>query len=309
MLASPILSPTRKIRKMYHNRICFALVSLLLTVSSAAQAQYKVEPKYMLGIDGRSDMTGAYTGLTNPNYGRLTFLYGHSYETTPEINHFHRIGAYAYTGPNLGAGTALTFTNNTLPEGGVNRLNLQPSNGLFVSGLDTTSEYEGLSITSFKSLEAEATSNPTSPEGYLYNSSILPSTSLNAGMPRYAALDSLLSGRSFALELVSRTTGLEIGTAAGVSTFTTAGARYTLGTVDDLITTPFLPVFWTADGQSAAVQNYQATFKLVDLDPVSPLPSSGEFTFQFAVAAAPEPISVSLLMLGASSMVLVRRRR
>jgi hypothetical protein len=291
------------------NAILFACALAALSLATSAQAQYKIEPKYSIGIDARSDLTGAYTGLANPNYGRLTFLYAHTYADAPQDNHFHRLGAYAFTGPNLGASTATTFTNNTLPEGGVNRLELKSGGSYYVSGLDTSSEYEGLSITSLNRIEPTAQSSPTSPEGRLYNSSILPATSLNAGQPRYAALNSLLGSRTFALELVSRTPGLEIGTAAGISSFTNPGDRYTLGTASQLATDPFLPVFWSGVQQTETEQQFSATFMLVDLDTTNPLPSSGEFTYQFKLSAAPEPGSLALGLLALPVLGLLARRR
>jgi hypothetical protein len=297
---------------MYRNLRTLSYLGALLLLAAAAHAQYKVTPKYMVGIDGRSDMTGTYTGLVNPNYGRLTMLYGHSYgpgDSQPSsVNHFHRIGAYAYTGPNLGAGTATFFTNPTLPEGGLNRLQLKPSGGFFVSGLDTSNTYEGLEITSLNRIEPTALAQPTSPEGYLYNSSLLPNTSLNAGQPRYAALNSQLDGRTLALELVSRSSGLEIGTGAGISSLLSAGDRYTLGTTSALATNPFLPVFWSNVSQTSVDQPLSATFRLVDLSTSSPLPSSGEFTYNFSVAAAPEPGTLALGLLALPALIGLKRK-
>jgi hypothetical protein len=230
--------------------------------ATAAQAQYKVTPQYMIGIDARSDSTGAFLGLDNPNYGRLTLLYAHTYVATPDINHFHRIGAYAYTGPNLGAATATTFGNATLPEGGVERLSLTQSGSFWTSGLDTSSEYEGLAITTIKRIESTALSSPTSPEGYLYNSSLLPATSLNAGQPRYVALQPTVA--DLALELVGITPGLSIGTSAGTTILSNPGDRYALGTGNNLATNPFTPVFWSSTTQTQFPQNFSATFRLVD---------------------------------------------
>jgi hypothetical protein len=276
-------------------------------LATAAQAQYKVMPQYMIGIDARSDSTGTYLGLDNPNYGRLTMLYAHTYVATPDINHFHRIGAYAYTGPNLGAGTATTFTNPTLPEGGVERLQLKQSGGHWVSGLDTASEYEGLAITTITRIESMAQSSPTSPEGYLYNSSLLPVTSLNAGQPRYAALQP--TAAQLAFELVGITPGLSIGTAAGSTILTNPGDRYALGTGNNLATNPFTPVFWSSVPQTNTQQNFVATFRVVDTRSVGALPSSGNFTYNFSVAAAPEPASLALCLLALPLVMRLRRLR
>lgn len=288
-------------------------LALLVLVSATAHAQYRITPQYMIGIDGRSDSTGAYLGLPNPNYGRLSFLYAHTYgpgDTNPSSsNHFHRIGAYAYTGPNQGASTATTYTNNFLPEGGVNRLELKNSGGYYVSGLDTNSSYEGLSITSLDRIEPTALSNPTSPEGYLYYSSPNPNSSANPGQPRYAALNSQLIGRTLALELVSRSSDLQIGASAGLSLLTNPGDRYVLGNTTDLASNPFLPVFWSNINPTDTEQHLGATFKLVDLSPNNALPESGEFTFQFRVAAAPEPGSLALGLLALPALILVVRRR
>lgn len=291
---------------MYQKLLCLTGALSLTLLATTAQAQYKVNPKYMIGIDARSDSTGAYLGLENPNYGRLTFLYGHSYVATPEINHFHRLGAYAYTGPNLGAATAITFTNPTLPEGGIERLDLRQAGGFWVSGFDTDSEYEGLAITSTKSMEAAALANATSPEGYLYYSSRLPATSANAGLPRYTALQP--NAAQLALELVGISPGLNIGLNAGTSILSNPGDRYALGTGLDLASNPFNPVFWSSVPQTSSTQNFSATFRVVDLRSSGALPSSGNFTYNFRVAATPEPTSLALCLLALPLAGRLRRR-
>jgi hypothetical protein len=51
---------------------------------------------YIIGVDSLTTFTsGAYAGLSNPNYGRLTLLYAHY---TPGTEHFHSIGAWSYSG-------------------------------------------------------------------------------------------------------------------------------------------------------------------------------------------------------------------
>ncbi len=58
--------------------------------------------QYYVGRDVRPTMVGgAYDGLPNPNFNRVTFLYAHTYPADPANNHYHSKGTYSYTGPNL----------------------------------------------------------------------------------------------------------------------------------------------------------------------------------------------------------------
>lgn len=89
------------------------------TVSTAAAETFSFKDFYV-SVDGRSDQTGTYSAFQNPNFGRLTVTWAHplptgySPTTSPSSNHYHRIGAFAHTGP--AASPTTTFFNRHIPE-------------------------------------------------------------------------------------------------------------------------------------------------------------------------------------------------
>src|SRR5687768_6377960 len=90
-----------------------------VTILGIPAALEAAELSYFIGIDGLPTISGGtYDGLPNPNYQRLTFLWGHPSEEAPASSHYHSKGIYRYIGPNLGAATAATFTiSDYVPEG------------------------------------------------------------------------------------------------------------------------------------------------------------------------------------------------
>ncbi len=86
----------------------------LLFGSSAQGALFN----YYIGVDGLADIaSGTYAGMANPNAGRLTFLYAHTYPASPGSNHYHSKGIYTYTG-GASAPVAVVSSSNFLPESG-----------------------------------------------------------------------------------------------------------------------------------------------------------------------------------------------
>jgi hypothetical protein len=231
--------------------------------------------------------SGAFAGEPNPNVGRLTFLYAHSYPETPANNHFHGIGVHSYTG-DLGAHDVVTTNaNNRIPETYTLQapLTLTEGTGVYADKLVSASGSEHYSDLSVQSILALSGFDPTSPESIMYNSS--------GG--RYQGV---LDGALIAWELVDISPGLHVGSASDLSILDGPNATFTLGVGDAL---DFTPVFWT--DANAAPGKYSATLRLVDVgaDPTHVrVADSGTLHFDFAVV--PEPGAFALL---AGSALLV----
>lgn len=260
----------------------------LLVCSAAAITACAAEHNYYLTVDGRPTLTsGTYTGQANPNSGRLMLLYAHWNDDTPSSNHFHGIGVYSLTGA-VDAPTVLdTNGNNRLPETYTAQqpLTLQAGSGFYAGKLvsgENGEHYSDLTLYSIHDLAAAATLNPTSPEGYMYNS--------NAGYK-----NTPLTGLDLALEIVSISPGLNLGQAG----LNQPGERLAIGGEGSL---PFEPVFWTA--ANAAPGNYSAALRLVDQGNV--FGSSGTFHVDFAVV--PEPAGFGMALIAGLGFVVATYR-
>lgn len=258
------------------------LVAGWMVVAQTASAEFL---NYYVALDTRSEITyGTYLGLPNPNQDRLTFLYAHPNEETPESNHFHGIGTYYYEGPVESATPTTTNGNNRLPETytGQAPLTLQPGSGAYAGKLvsgENGEHYSDLTIASVHDLSGFA---PDAPETYMYNSSAM-------------GYQGSLDGVQLGLEVVSITPGLHLGSAG-------LGAAETLE-VGDVNSLPYEPVFWTE--ADAATGNYSAELRLVDL--AGNLASSGTFHMDFAVV--PEPSTTVLLGLSLAAALSWQWRR
>jgi hypothetical protein len=260
----------------------------LLLLSAAAVTARAAEHNYYLTVDGRPTLaSGTYAGQANPNSGRLTLLYAHWNDDTPSSNHFHGIGVYSLTGA-ADAPTVLdTNGNNRLPENFTAQapLTLQAGAGAyagkFVSG-ENGEHYSDLTLYSIHDLAAEATLNPTSPEGYMYNS--------NAGYK-----NTPMTGLDVALEIVSISPGLNLGQAG----LNQPGDRLAIG---GEASWPFEPVFWT--NGDALPGHYSAALRLVDQANV--FGSSGTFHVDFAIV--PEPGSIGMALLAGLGFVVATYR-
>jgi len=265
-------------------RFALALVMLSATAASVRAAEHN----YYLTVDGRPTLTsGTYTGQANPNSGRLTLLYAHWNDATPSSNHFHGIGVYSLTGPAATPTVLDTNGNNRLPETYTAQapLTLQAGAGAYAGKLvsgENGEHYSDLSLYSIHDLAAAATLNPTSPEGYMYNS--------NAGYK-----NTPMTGLNPALEIVSISPGLNLGQAG----LNQPGDRLAIG---GEASWPFEPVFWT-DG-SAALGVYSASLRLVDQANV--FGSSGTFHVDFAVV--PEPASVGMALIAGLGFLVATYR-
>lgn len=223
-------------------------------------------PKYLIAVDGLPTLaSGDHAGLPNPNQGRLTMLFAHG-------DHIHGIGAFSYSGPVEAPTVTPTNTNNRVPETYTSKppLTLTPGEGpLYQSKLvskESDTEYSHLEMGLMQSLhKAKAGSE----------AHILFNSSNGRWMPRYQQA-------VIALQLVSRTAGLRIGTASAPYVLQEPGDFVILGRGNRL-TLQFAPIFWTE--ANAPGGTYSAEFRLLDVNPNARrrIKPSGTFSFDFRV--------------------------
>jgi len=267
-----------------------ALAALFLAGGSAAlHAQIG---SYYVGVDGLQTIaSGTFAGQPNPNFGRLTLLFAHSYED-PNSNHYHSKGIYINSGDPANP-TIITSASNFLPEGSRPPLLLSAGSGLY-DGKWVTAPYTDPSDTNYpfsfltlRPTDALAGFAPGSGEYVMHNSS--------GG--RWAGS---VFGGDIHLELVSLTAGLNIGSSTAFDIgLNQPGDDLHLG--DGMF--EFTPVFW-ADAEIAAGV-YVAAFKLVDEDGL--FGDSGIFEYRLEVI--PEPSTYAALGLGLIVVVIFLRRR
>jgi hypothetical protein len=273
-----------------------ALVSSL-TPTQVVLAETKPDPArdfehFYVGVDGSEVLeTGDYAGLKNPNYNRLTFLFAHV-EDDPTTNHFHSIGAYSYSDSVDNPVINSTNANNRIPETytGLPPLTLQLGTGVYadrlVSSL-TAEEYSNIEMEPVSSLQ----NNEDPGAQYLFNSS--------SGRWSGSLGDAVVG-----LELVAKSSGLNIADEAGTNILTQVGDTYTIGSGDNFA---FTPTFWT--DASAPIGTYSATFRLQDLGTANartPLGGSGTFSMDYQVV--PEPSS-SLGLIAFGLLAFTAKRR
>lgn len=264
--------------------------SLLLAaflVSFAPQRSSAAIATYFVGVDSLATIaSGEFAGQANPNYNRLTFLYAHTYETTPANNHYHSKGIYRYQ-PGSGAAPVIEMSpSNYLPETASKLISFTGGDGLYagksVAFRDPLLHESQIDLRDTADLGGFAAGTG---ENVLFNSS--------AG--RWTGS---FAGADVHLVLVSISDGLNIGSASALDIgLNRAGDEFHLGADVD-----FSPVFWT-DGE-ALPGTYSATFKLVDEEGL--FGDSGNFSFQFGVV--PEPSAALLSGLGVLGLLLRRRR-
>lgn len=266
-------------------------------------------PQYYLGVDSqptvtyRQNATDTAVTLPNPNQGRLTLLYAHTYVDTPASNHYHGIGAYTYTGPTNNPTIQDTSSGNRIPEvyqqqAGYPRLNLIPGTGShagkYISGLDHANTYEGLQAGSTQLLNVGAPANDG--RTILFNSS-------------GGRWTTSLAGAEIGIQLVDITPGLNIwDSTTNTAMFAGVGSIYSLGLGN---AATFNPLFW-AESAVPLGTNLSATFRLVDTRTTgTPFGQSGRFGFDFttAASAAPEPGTLGLITLTGTLVSLGGRRR
>ncbi|MCG6138549.1 MAG: all3515 family Zur-repressed PEP-CTERM protein [Nostoc sp. LLA-1] len=283
--------PGTPIRKATASLAVSFLVATPLVVSTAfspAQAHddHTHETEYFIGVDALQVLNrGIYSGLDNPNYNRLTFLYNHG-------DHFHGIGAYSYFGDIENSTIESTSTNNRIPESytEIPPLKLLPGTGIYSGRLVSTDIHEPYSDLKIEPL-ASLQDYPDPEAQVLFNSSD-------------GRWNASLTGATIGLKLAEISPGLNIGDAINPNIVKNVGDIHTIGRGDNFA---FTPTFWT--DATAPVGNYSATFQLVDLS--SNFQESGTFSFDFQVAKVPEPsttIGFSLVALLGLSVSRLKKR-
>lgn len=271
---------------MRRSRIVMTVLTAVLM--SALQA-YAAPLGYYVGVDGVQTLaTGPYAGQRNPNYGRLTFLYAHPNEATPENSHYHSIGAWSYSGPTDAPVINATNANNRIPEtfSGQEPLPLFSGQGAqagkWISQAVPGLEYSDLQWGATDSLRSAA---PGTIDHYLFTSS----------SGRWTGS---LEDVDLGLELVNLTPGLHVADHAGTPIFSAVGQVYQLGAGN---TFSFTPQFFTME---TAQTRYSASFRLVDLS--GTFKDSGTFHMDFS--PVPEPITAWFLIAGVLVLALFKRR-
>lgn len=255
------------------NRSLILAAGLASAFSPVLRAEFVVN---YIGIDSQQPIAfGVYTGLPNPNFGRLTFFYAHHFETTIANNHYHGIGSWTYLGPTNAVVVTNSNSGNRIPEvyTGLPPLtlvnaptNLPAFSGRLVS-LRTDEHYSDRRLRPTWDLKQYPTNTG---EWFMFNSSAGTRTGSLAGMKP-------------ALQLVSKTAGLSIGVPTNPSLLNNPGDQLTLGEGDSW---EAWPLFSTA--ADAAPGTYTATFKLVDLNTADPATTeSGLFHLDFKVPEVP----------------------
>ena len=276
---------------MGNNAMNRHLATLAIAVATvvAAKADFIPTNEIFVGVDGLQTLpSGTYAGLANPNFGRLTLLYGHQYdgsgENAPGSSHYHSKAVQTYSGP-VSNPTVVTSASNYLPEG-VN----PPLNLLAGSGSLSGYRVSGLEDRHF----ANTTFRPTS---WLDRSGaeLWETTTFRSSAGCWTGS---LGKANLALEVIGLTSGLRILNSDGTVAASTTGDLFGLGS-GDFATTPIFAVDQTAVGA------YTAQFRLRDLN--GNFGDSGVFEYRFQAQPVPEPASFAALGVGA--LALLRRRR
>lgn len=268
-------------------------LTLLLGVGLAASTQAQMVNFYV-GKDSAETLGhGIYSGLPNPNQGRLSLLYAHVNLENFRSNHYHGIGSWSYTGDPEDPTVAETNSNDHIPETytGQPPLTLVPGSGIYEGkwiSAKTEEHYSDLTIQSVHNMLVDET--PDGPVEFGYGS---PQHSMfhSSGGTRSEALDGVI----VAIELVEKSPELHFGSAEEMDLLTQPGDRLVLGDGNDF---SFTPVIWA--NEDTPEGHYYIRFKIVDVgegEGHEALLDSGVATFDFQVPGEPELTIFSRVLL------------
>lgn len=292
-------------------RSVLSMATLCVALAPAIEAVATPEPDiniFHVAYDNSPLVNfGPYTGAPNPNYQRLTFMLSHTFVDNATRNHFHRIGAYSYTGDVLNPTPAFSG-NNRVPEP------YQMDDGL--SLLATAGAFDGKLISGlgpaarpWDEIEQEYGNTTIMPIDNLFQYDNAPDPDGECDLhPGHYLLNA--SGGAYKESVAGVTVGLKlVGLTPGLTIHDGAGG-IVMDAVDDLVSLgpgadwAFEPVF-AVDASAPIGSTYEATFMLQDLSTTPTYGDSAEFTFAFI--AVPEP-TTAMLGFVAVAAGFVRRR-
>jgi hypothetical protein len=241
------------------------VIGLFAISGLAFSQQHKVEgflpeSEIFIGVDGTEKYaSGAYAGLANPNFKRLTLLYAHQYSDSPESSHYHSKGLFYYSGE----ATAPKVENSggTLPEGEGSFLKLLPGQGALSDYLVSGQEKVHFANLTFRPVAWLNRSGAKEWETATYKSG-----------PRFVGS---LDKAKVALEVVSLSEGLVVMNGKGSVVADSSGDRIEVGTKNFA----FKPIIGVKKG--AKPGPYTAEFRLHDLS--GNFKDSGAFQIRFQV--------------------------
>lgn len=270
----------------------------LLAAAVAARADFLPANEYFVGVDARQTVpSGDYAGLVNPNYNRLTFLYGHQYDgsgaAAPSTSHFHAKTVLGYFGP-AASPTVVNPTGNFLPETTGLSLQLLPGSGGFagryVSGGTPDAPFANLTVRPVSWLNRPGAA---AWETATFNS---------GGTTPVGRWTGSLGASSLALEIVGLTSGLSLLNPNGSVAADAAGQSLALGSGDFATS-----LIFGVDGAAPVGSAYTAQFRLRDLS--GAFGDSGVFEYRLQTAPAPVPEPATLAVVGLGAFGLLRRRK
>jgi hypothetical protein len=277
-------------KRLFKMTVATTMVAVATLTSAPARAELL---SYYIGVDDLPTLTsGTYSGLANPNFNHLTFLYAHWSTSNPASNHYHSKGIETYTGP-AGSPMIVRSTSDFVPEGSLPPIKLSAGTGIYAGKL-ATNPYSDLSdpVYHFSFLRH---GNTDSLAGFPSGSGEQVLHDSSGGRWNSPAVAAHLHA-----EIVSLTPGLNVGDASSLNL---GGAGTELHLSDPGEQLDFTPILWT--DTSAAPGVYEAVFRFFDED--GTFGDSGNIRFRAEVV--PEPHTLLLVAMSCSGFCLIFRRR
>lgn len=279
---------------------------LLSGFTAGAFAFVPGQTNWFVGIDNLTTLpSGPFTGMANPNFGKMTLLYGHQY---PEggspgaaSSHFHakssvRLYRETVGGPILTSDTAVTVNGTTGVITGL--VNFVPETaGLRIRLGEGSGAFSGKYATGFLGLNTEWENMEFRPVSWLNRP--------GASTAQVATYNT--SGGRYTGSVSSIRVGLKIESLTGGLEAWHNGTQYSAGQVIELGMGDFsqTPVFAASTSVGQGTQ-LNASVRLVDLDNLSSSANSGTTEFRFQTV--PEPASMAAIGLGVIGLLCRRRK-